>query len=100
MEESENGHVGIRASALIMVTELIAQLKCIYTTEHGLGNKQEELEAIRQQGNCDIADIMETWWDDFHNGDAAMDGCKSFRTDRQERRAGSVALNVRSIMII
>lgn len=60
MEEPENGHVGIRASAPKKVTELNAQLKCIYTTEYGLGNKQEELAAIRHQVNCDLAAIMET----------------------------------------
>lgn len=82
MEAPENGHVGIRASAPKKVTELIARLKCIDTNEHGLGNKEEELEAFRQQENCDIAVIMETWWVDLHNWGAAMDGCKSFRRDR------------------
>lgn len=54
-----------------------------YTNEHDLGNKQEEVEAIGQQESCDIAAIMETWWDDFHNWTAAMDGCKLFRRDGQ-----------------
>ncbi|GAB0204069.1 mitochondrial enolase superfamily member 1 [Grus japonensis] len=41
----------------------VAQLKCIYTNAHSMGNKQEELEAIVQQENYDIVAIRETrWW--------------------------------------
>ncbi|KAK4807164.1 hypothetical protein QYF61_024284 [Mycteria americana] len=40
----------------------MAQLKCIYTNAHSMGNKQEELEAIVQPENYDIVAIMETWW--------------------------------------
>lgn len=29
----------------------ITQLKCIYTSSHSMGNKQEKLEAILQQKN-------------------------------------------------
>lgn len=29
----------------------ITQLKCIYTSSHSMGNKQEKLEAIVQQKN-------------------------------------------------
>ena len=32
-----------------------AQLKCIYTNAHSIGNKQEELEAFVQQNSYD-------WW--------------------------------------
>ncbi|GAB0205446.1 hypothetical protein GRJ2_003010200 [Grus japonensis] len=39
----------------------VAQLKCIYTNAHSMGNKQEELEAIVQQENYHIVTIMETW---------------------------------------
>ncbi|KAK4820817.1 hypothetical protein QYF61_007211 [Mycteria americana] len=41
-----------------------AQLKCLYTNAHSMGNKQEELEAIVHQENYDIVAITETWWDD------------------------------------
>ncbi|KAK4830250.1 hypothetical protein QYF61_009317 [Mycteria americana] len=58
-------------------------------------NKQEELEAIVQQENCDIVAITETWWDDSHNWSAATDGSKLFRRDRQGRRGSGVALYVR-----
>ena len=57
----------------------IAQLKCIYTNAHSMGNKQEELEAIVQQGNYYIVAITETWWGDSHNWSAAMGGYKLFR---------------------
>ncbi|GAB0206513.1 hypothetical protein GRJ2_003116900 [Grus japonensis] len=73
----------------------VAQLKYIYTNACSMGNKQEELEAIVQQENYDIVAIMETWWDDSHNGSAAMDGYKLFRRDRQGRRGSGVALYVR-----
>ncbi|PKU47234.1 rna-directed dna polymerase from mobile element jockey-like [Limosa lapponica baueri] len=51
-----------------------------------MGNKQEELEAIVQQENYDIVAIMETWWDDLHNCNAAMDGYKLFRRQRRGKR--------------
>jgi len=60
-----------------------------------MGNKQEELEPIVQQENCDILAIAETWWDDSHNWSAAMDSYKLVRRDREGRRCGGVALYVR-----
>jgi len=41
--------------------------KCVYTSAHIKGNKQEEMGAIVQQENYDIVAITETWWDDSHN---------------------------------
>ncbi|GAB0202541.1 hypothetical protein GRJ2_002719700 [Grus japonensis] len=72
-----------------------AQLKCIYTNAHSMGNKQEELEAIVQQDSYDLVAITETWWDDSHDWSAAMDGYKLFRRDRHGRRGSGVALYVR-----
>jgi len=40
---------------------LTAQLKCVYTSAHSMGNKQEELEAIIQQDGYDLVTITETW---------------------------------------
>lgn len=40
----------------------IAQLKCIYTNVHNMGNKGE-LEAIVWQENYALIAITETWWD-------------------------------------
>jgi len=37
------------------------QLKCVYTNDCSMGNKQEELEAILQQASYDLVAIMETW---------------------------------------
>ena len=51
-----------------------AQLKCIYTNAHSMGNKQEEPEAIVQQVNYDLVAIMEIWWDCSHDWSAAMNG--------------------------
>ncbi|KAJ7398094.1 mitochondrial fission process protein 1 [Pitangus sulphuratus] len=72
-----------------------AQLKCMYTNARSMGNKQEELEAIMQQESYDVVAIMETWWDDWHNWSAAVDGYILFRRDRQGRRGGGVALYLR-----
>ncbi|PKU43826.1 mitochondrial fission process protein 1 [Limosa lapponica baueri] len=62
---------------------------------HSMGNKQEELEAIVQQENYDIFAITETWWEDSHNWNAAIDGYQLFRRDRQGKRGGGVAPYVR-----
>ena len=86
-EVPENGQVGIRASPPKKVAGSIAPLKCIYTNARSMGNKQEELEAIVQQENCDIVAITETWWDDSHNWSAAMDGYKLLRGTGKEGEA-------------
>ncbi|GAB0183530.1 hypothetical protein GRJ2_000818300 [Grus japonensis] len=74
---------------------LIAQLKCIYTNAHSMGNKQEEVEDIVQQENYDKIAITETRWGDLHNWRAAVVGYKLFRRDRQGRRGSGVALYVK-----
>ena len=73
----------------------MAQLQCIYTTAHSMGNKQEELKAIMQQANSDLVAMTEKWWDNSHNWSAAMDGYKLFRRGRKGRRCGDMALYVR-----
>ncbi|PKU36299.1 mitochondrial fission process protein 1 [Limosa lapponica baueri] len=78
-----------------MEVKLGAQLKCIYTNAHSMGNKQDELEHIVQQDSYDIVAITETWWSDGHDWNAVMNGYKFFRRDRQGRRGGGVALYVR-----
>jgi len=60
-----------------------------------MGNKQEELEAIVQLDSYDLVAITETWWVDSHDWNAAMDGYKVFRSNRQGRRGSGVALHVR-----
>jgi len=39
-----------------------AQLKCVYTKAHSMGNTQLELEAIVQQDSYDLVAITETRW--------------------------------------
>ena len=60
MEVPENGHIAIRVFAPQKVTGSLAQMKCVYTSAHSVGNKQEEMHAILQQGNYDIVAITET----------------------------------------
>ncbi|KAK4811106.1 hypothetical protein QYF61_016392 [Mycteria americana] len=79
-------------------TRTTAQLKRLYTNARSMGNKQEELEAIVRQENCDMVAITERWWDDSHNWSAAMDGYKLFRRDRRGRRGGGVALYIRECL--
>ena len=76
------------------------QLKCIYTSAHSMGNKQEELEAIVREANYDLVAIMETWWDCYHSWSVAVDGYKIFRRDMQGRRGGGVALCVSALMLL
>ena len=40
----------------------MAQLECFYTNARGMGNKQDELEAIVQQAGYDLVAITEMWW--------------------------------------
>ena len=73
----------------------MAQLKCIYSNAHSMGNKQEEVEAIVQQASYNFVANTDTWWDHSHDWSAAMDGYKLFGRDRQQRRGGDMALHMR-----
>ncbi|KAJ7415501.1 hypothetical protein BTVI_38021 [Pitangus sulphuratus] len=75
-EEPKGGKPGLRVISA-------AQLKCMYTSAHSMGNKKEELEAIVQKESYDVIAITETWWDASHDWNAAMDGYTIFRRDRQ-----------------
>ena len=61
---------------------LTAQLECVYTNAHSMGNKQEELEAIIQQDGYDLVAIAETRWDNSHDWNAVRNGYRLFRKDR------------------
>ncbi|XP_054058617.1 UPF0462 protein C4orf33 homolog isoform X2 [Rissa tridactyla] len=78
-----------------MGAKSVVQLKCIYMNARSMGNKRDELEAIAQQDSYDVVAITETWWDDCHDWNAAMNGYKLFRRDRQGRRGGGVSLYIR-----
>jgi len=74
---------------------LTAELKCVYTNAHSMGDKDEQLEAIVQQHGYDMVAITETWWDSSHDWQATVDGYRLFRKDRPKRRGGGVALYVK-----
>jgi len=80
---------------LVLGVRSTAQLKCVYTNVSSMGNQQEELEAIVQQDSNDFVAIAETWWDDFHDWSALMDGYKLFSRDRNGKRGSGVAVYVR-----
>lgn len=46
---------------------MIAQLKCLYTNAHSMGNKEEEPETMVQSENYDLIAIPETQWDEQNN---------------------------------
>ena len=73
----------------------IAQLKCLYTNKHSMGNKQEELETMMQLDKYDLIAITKIWWDGSHNWNIGTEGYKLFRRDRQGRKGGGVALYIR-----
>ncbi|KAJ7413995.1 hypothetical protein WISP_87188 [Willisornis vidua] len=76
----------------------VPHLKCSYTTDSSMRNRQEELEALAQSQGFDITGISETWWDETCDWSALLDGYWLFKRDRQGRRAGRVALYVRECM--
>ena len=73
----------------------MAQLKCTCTNTCIMSNKQEKLEAIVQQVNCDLVAITETWWNCSHRWSAAVEGYELFRRNRQGRRGSGMALSFR-----
>ena len=87
---------GIREGSSENATRPIAKLKCLYTNVHSMGNKQEELETMAQLGKYDLIAITETWWDESHAWNTLIEDYRLFRRDRQGRRDGRVALEIRS----
>lgn len=73
------------------VYNALAWLKCIYTNAQ-CGQQGEGTGTFLQQEGFDVVTITETWRDDSHHGGAAVAGYKLFRTDRQSRRGGWIAL--------
>ena len=63
----------------------IAKLKCLYTSARSMGNKQEELETMAQQGKYDLIAITEIWWDESHNWNTLIEDYRLFRRARQGR---------------
>jgi len=52
---------GIREGSTDKAMRPIAKLKCLYTNARSMGNKQEELETMAQQGKYDLIAITKTW---------------------------------------
>ena len=86
---------GIREGSSEKATRPIAKLKCLYTNERSMGNKQEELETVVQLGKYDLIAIMETWWDESHNWNTLIEDYRLFRRDGHGRRGGGVPAYVR-----
>jgi len=51
---------GNKGCSLKTVTWSTAQMKCLYTKAHSMGNKKEALEATMLLENCDLIAITET----------------------------------------
>jgi len=83
---------GIKGFSSKKVTWLTALLKCHYTNACSMGSRREELEAIMQLAIYDQVLLTETWWNEFCDWRAAIDGYRLFRSDRQGRRCRGIAL--------
>ena len=65
---------GIKGCSSKKVPRPTAELKCLYTNAHSMGNKQEELEATVLLESYDLVAITETWWDKSHDWSVPIDG--------------------------
>lgn len=70
--------------------QLIAQLKCVYTDECSMVNKQKKSVHIE---NYDLIVITEMWWDESHSWKTEVEGYKIFRS--HGRKSGCVAFYVK-----
>lgn len=69
---------GIRKGSSEKDMQPIAQLNCLYSNAHSIGNKHEELETMLQLENYDLIVITETWWDQSYNQNTGIDNYKLF----------------------
>ena len=53
-------------------------LRCLYTNAQRMGNKQNELGLLTHEGKYDLIGITETGWDDSHDWNIAIEGCKFY----------------------
>jgi len=86
---------GIKGCSCEEVTRPTAQLKCLYTNAHSMGNKQEELEAIVLLESYDLVARTETWWDKSHDWSDTIHGYRLFRRDRRGKTGGGIALYIK-----
>jgi len=89
---------GKKGCSAMKVRRPTAQMKCLYTNACSMGNKQEELEAIVLLESYNLIAITETWWDESHDWNIALDGYRLFRRDRRGRRGGGVALYIKKTL--
>jgi len=89
---------GKKGCSAMKVTRPTAQVKFLYTNASSMGNKQEELEAIMLLESYDPIAITETWWDESHDWNVALDGYRLFRRDRQGKRGGGFALHIKKTL--
>lgn len=82
----------IRVYSSKKVTWSIAQLLCLFSKAHSMGNKQEDLEAAVWLASYNLITITETWWNKSHYWSTAIDGYKMFIRDWQGRTHEEVAL--------
>lgn len=54
----------------------------LYCNEGRMGKNQGEPGTCMWLQGCDVAVILEMWWDCRHDWKAAMGGCRFFRTCR------------------
>jgi len=66
-EASVKNLKGNKGCSSVKVTWPTAQMKCLYTNTHSMGNKQEELEATVLLESHNLIALIETWWDESHD---------------------------------
>jgi len=86
---------GIKGCSSKKVTRPTAQMKCLYTDAHSMGNKQEELEATMLLESYDFVATTETWWNRSHDWSGAIRGYRLFKRDRQGRRGRDITLYIK-----
>lgn len=59
-----------------------------------MSNKQEKLLATIRLESCDLFAATDTWWDEWHDWNTAIDGCKLFRRDKKGK-VGDYSLYVK-----
>lgn len=57
-----------------------------------MGNKQDELELLVQQGKCYLIAMMETRWDDSYVLNVETEGYNLLKRNRNNRKVGGNAL--------
>lgn len=87
VEASENCHVGTGAFPHKMWQDHSSKWRPSNVNAYSMGNKQEGLEDVVQQGNSDVSSIMKTWRDDWHSWSPSMDAINSSEGIAKEEQA-------------